>query len=522
MSVSLNTDVVRGSYGEFEIYRQDEHVRSQMLIYGAHQRTDLELALGLLGPGDRVLDLGAHVGSFAVPFAKAIGKKGRIVCVEASDSTFAMLKGNIERNGIDNAELLHTVVAATAGEFVPSADVSAMRNSGALRWKRVAGGEAASTHRSMSIEAVLELLDYDVAYIKMDLEGYDAEIIEALPFDRLKRRPIISFEYAKPQTAAGAIARLREQKYRLLVNLSPRDTGILGPIAGDLAELGDKGQRLFDIYAIPEEAAILKKLVPARAAGSRTLMRLLRMGRNAEAVEAYKAIKDPTRDDIAAYAKVLAELERHEESAAEIRGLLDADDGNPYLWDMLSHQYRSSNQLDPALEAARRALSAQPGNPAFLVTFARACFALDRTDEGMAAAEKALVLLPTHTRMVQTMTQFKLQAGKLDEALALARTAAESSPDSLKAQLALLRVYMQQEDWPAASEVATRCIMLDPTSAPAHFAMSRVLIRQKKGRLACKMADRAVSLEPGNARFKAWADKLGERIRERGGEGAKG
>jgi FtsJ-like methyltransferase len=58
--------------------------------------------LDLLEPGDTVVDVGAHRGSFALVASKLVGRKGKVVCFDAHQTNAAHLDRDIRANGIDN------------------------------------------------------------------------------------------------------------------------------------------------------------------------------------------------------------------------------------------------------------------------------------------------------------------------------------------------------------------------------------------------------------------------------------
>ena len=60
-----------------------------------------------LRPGDVVLDLGAHVGTFAIYAAKQVGPTGRVIAFEPSGNNFRLLEQNVLLNGLDNVDLLN-------------------------------------------------------------------------------------------------------------------------------------------------------------------------------------------------------------------------------------------------------------------------------------------------------------------------------------------------------------------------------------------------------------------------------
>lgn len=70
------------------------------------------LMLRLVKPGDLVLDLGAHVGSFSLAAAAA---GCRVVAVDASPANVALLRASAARNGFSDLHVVHAAVSDVPG-----------------------------------------------------------------------------------------------------------------------------------------------------------------------------------------------------------------------------------------------------------------------------------------------------------------------------------------------------------------------------------------------------------------------
>ncbi|HWW94712.1 MAG TPA: FkbM family methyltransferase [Vicinamibacteria bacterium] len=129
----------------------------------ALNETLVRLMLDLVRAGDVVVDLGAHLGSFALP-AAAVGCK--VLAVEAAPHTAALLQASATRNGFRNLKVIQAAAADAPGslEFCP----------------RGPQGHVATPLISLPTiavpavtvdEVLLELGWGPVAFVKMDIEG---------------------------------------------------------------------------------------------------------------------------------------------------------------------------------------------------------------------------------------------------------------------------------------------------------------------------------------------------------------
>jgi hypothetical protein len=111
------TRVVTGVHGRFRTRRND-HVTRQLAEYGAHTRNELAMVLSFLRPGDQAIDVGAHIGTYTVPFARTVGPGGRVLSIEPGDEAFARLVENLELNAVAGwVQPFHAVATDRAGSY---------------------------------------------------------------------------------------------------------------------------------------------------------------------------------------------------------------------------------------------------------------------------------------------------------------------------------------------------------------------------------------------------------------------
>lgn len=122
--------------------------------------------------GGRVLDLGAHLGSFALA-AAAAGYE--VVCVEASPRNAAMLRASIELNGFRNLNLINAAISDRAGTLGfysqgPYGHVAPQGDAGAT-----------ITVEAIAVDELLQRVGWDkVDFIKLDIEGSEVAAVRGM------------------------------------------------------------------------------------------------------------------------------------------------------------------------------------------------------------------------------------------------------------------------------------------------------------------------------------------------------
>jgi FkbM family methyltransferase len=133
---AVETVRVETPYGTFACLKGD-FITANLRKFGAHQRSDLAAALGLIEQGDTVIDIGSHIGTFAIPFGRAVGSSGTVVAFEAMKDHLVLLEQNIHDNGLDG--VVKAVWAAVTMGDTPLRVEFIQGNSGATRLGGSAG-----------------------------------------------------------------------------------------------------------------------------------------------------------------------------------------------------------------------------------------------------------------------------------------------------------------------------------------------------------------------------------------------
>jgi len=157
---------------------------AQQLLYLQGERFLEERALFLenVRPGMRVVDIGANIGYFMLLLRSLVGSEGAVICVEPSPENLPELRRNIRINHFQNVQLHEVAVGAQAGTVGIRSGIN--------------GGVMSSPDAELSspICRLDELVDQEVDFVKIDVDGYEGLVLEgcARLFDRC--RPVVLLE----------------------------------------------------------------------------------------------------------------------------------------------------------------------------------------------------------------------------------------------------------------------------------------------------------------------------------------
>lgn len=163
--------------------------------YGEWSELELQFLLRLCPPGGTVVDIGAHIGTFTIPFAKAVGENGSVIAVEAQRLVFQNLVTNVFINRLPNV-ILHNGICSREPYFLKIVEQPLDRavNSGALAIP--IGPRKGRSWRNTRAEPLDDILvDLErLDLVKIDVEGFEAEVLAGGQATLRRLRPVIHCE----------------------------------------------------------------------------------------------------------------------------------------------------------------------------------------------------------------------------------------------------------------------------------------------------------------------------------------
>jgi FkbM family methyltransferase len=177
-------------------------------------------ALAVLAPGAVAIDIGASLGEWAVPLARAVGPSGRLFAFEPQPLAARALAQTFRINHFVQAEAIEAAVSDRGGmqEMAMPAIASRAVDSGRARIGAAGAGETASPVRSVAIDAFageVGLTRLDL--IKIDVEGHERAVLAGACNTLARFRPAIVMETGHESAAdrAAIEALLRGAGYAL-------------------------------------------------------------------------------------------------------------------------------------------------------------------------------------------------------------------------------------------------------------------------------------------------------------------
>jgi FkbM family methyltransferase len=163
------------NYGNYKILYPESYFQflKEVFVLDVY-RTNLVKA------SDTVLDLGAGTGDFSIIASKKVGPEGRVIAVEPDFESYEILRLNIEQNNCKNVIPLNLAVGDEE-----------------LTEKQITFWGKTCMCKVNTLENIVDSLkidDYKLDFIKMDIEGFEADVIRK-SISLIKNTGVLSIEF---------------------------------------------------------------------------------------------------------------------------------------------------------------------------------------------------------------------------------------------------------------------------------------------------------------------------------------
>ena len=163
--------------------RVDDPVAHSLANGWTSDEAHIDLMLRFLGPGQKLLDLGAHLGSFSLAAAAA---GAEALAVEASPSNVALLRESARQNGFSGLEVALAAAYERPGTLAFIADGP---------WGQVVDTKGATSVVAVTIDHLLTELNWEpVTFVKMDIEGAEPNALRGMTKLLGEQRPMLLYE----------------------------------------------------------------------------------------------------------------------------------------------------------------------------------------------------------------------------------------------------------------------------------------------------------------------------------------
>jgi FkbM family methyltransferase len=157
--------------------------------------------------GDLVVDIGCHVGIYSAFLSELVGNKGRVFCFEPHKEIVQKLSNNLILNGFNNYEIHNYGLgdadkdmyfnAVSSEDFIQGTVNSSFFENEKIGSKSFKGKFEKIKTKVRRLDSVL--INEEIKFVKIDVEGFEVNVLKGMTGLIKRCRPIIIFEFHTPR-----------------------------------------------------------------------------------------------------------------------------------------------------------------------------------------------------------------------------------------------------------------------------------------------------------------------------------
>ena len=171
--------------------RGDEYERN-MFFSRTYEPATLATFDRLIKPGDTVLDIGANIGLMTLKAATLVGPAGQVIAFEPNPEVYPRLERHVAINGFRNVEVRRHALGSRPGSMPIYVGASNLTNASLLAHE---GDRLIAEVPIYRLDDILN--DRPVHFIKIDIDGFEAEALKGAAGLLARCRPTILMEFIR-------------------------------------------------------------------------------------------------------------------------------------------------------------------------------------------------------------------------------------------------------------------------------------------------------------------------------------
>jgi FkbM family methyltransferase len=218
-SPPLEKMLVKARHGMFVVIPEDLIVSLSLLYYGEYHEHEWQFVRRFLNVSQVIVDAGANLGTFTVPFSKTVGTYGKVISFEPQPVIHGCLKETIALNKLENVDLHRKCLGSEPGEIeIYEPDYTKPGNFSGLPFREITYNEVHFTQNLIrtpvvTLDSILNGSRMD--FLKIDVEGMEIDVLKGGEQAIAKHKPVIYTENNRPLKSPALISFLQKHGYKM-------------------------------------------------------------------------------------------------------------------------------------------------------------------------------------------------------------------------------------------------------------------------------------------------------------------
>lgn len=212
--------IVNTRSGKMKIIEEDAIVSSSLRHYGEWAQLEINALCRFIEPNDTVIDVGAFIGTHTIAFANRVGRDGYVHSFEPRQAIHRLLTENVQLNSLSWVTCWAKGLTDKAVDFYKDDLPEKNLNLGGFSLKNQSKG---AQNGNVEISCVtLDSLNLGlVNFMKVDVEGMEAEVLNGAASLLASSRPVIACEVNNVSNAIALLDFALSNRFGVFAGLFP-------------------------------------------------------------------------------------------------------------------------------------------------------------------------------------------------------------------------------------------------------------------------------------------------------------
>jgi len=173
----------------------DKGISEELLLFRTHEPLSTKALKKELHENMTCLDIGANIGYYATIESQSVGKLGHVIAIEPSPINFSFLKRNMKLQKNSNYELYNFAMGNIEGEINFLISEKSNLSRVVQEGENIPDGCELIKIPLKTVDNLIEEMNVEkIDLIRMDVEGYELQILEGSKNSIKKFKPMIQIE----------------------------------------------------------------------------------------------------------------------------------------------------------------------------------------------------------------------------------------------------------------------------------------------------------------------------------------
>ena len=234
----------------------ERHINDYIRYFGEYSEAEVDVFRKFIKEDSVCMDLGAYFGELTIPMAE-LCPKGLVLAVEPQMVLCQILGGNLQLNSIPNVKTLEIAVGESSAI---TNMVSVQPHSYTVNWGLTKTLQS-TDHPTVPIHSVDELELPGLDFIKIDVEGFEPNVLRGMKETIEQYKPVIYLEYEQNKSEIDEILNSHDYWYWRHFPPCVRMPNYLGNILTGQSPVSDM------LLAVPAGRLVEKEWLEAQGFG---------------------------------------------------------------------------------------------------------------------------------------------------------------------------------------------------------------------------------------------------------------